>query len=351
MKFSAAGIDRLLQSAPFASETWDRVDGLSQEQHDAYWMRIWPRWFVREEAQVVNRVVDKLLAAARPRAAFHAAHMVFSVLTSDRLLRLLHDIGTRDTEPEGTYQISQHDISEAFDVLSSRSDVRREELVRLEFLFIDALSHTKHGIRNLERELASVPSLFVQALAYAFKRRDGAEDPVELRRPADVDAAANLASAAYQLLTRAKFLPGMRDTGEIDPRGLREWVLQARQLAREYGREAIGDQMIGHLLAHSPTGQDGVWPVEAVREVLEEVGTPDVAKGMHMGRYNARGAHWRGEGGGDERNLALQYRNWSRQVAARHPFTARVLSEMADSNEHEAKWHDNESAISRRLRY
>jgi len=31
----------------------------------------------------------------------------------------------------------------------------------------------------------------------------------------------------------------------------------------------IGDRCIGKLLSHSPTGNDGVWPHETVRDILE----------------------------------------------------------------------------------
>jgi len=59
------------------------------------------------------------------------------------------------------------------------------------------------------------------------------------------------------------------------------------------------------------SGTDGIWPNEAVRDVLEEVSTKEIAVGMSIGLYNSRGVQWRGPGGQQERDLAAQYRDWS----------------------------------------
>jgi hypothetical protein len=37
------------------------------------------------------------------------------------------------------------------------------------------------------------------------------------------------------------------------------------------------------LLAKSKAGGDGIWPSESIREVLEEVGTKEIAIGMSIG--------------------------------------------------------------------
>jgi addiction module HigA family antidote len=346
--FTREGLRRLLLRSPFGPETWVNVAELSADQRTCYWAEVLPQPLFREQSDEANKVVDELLRVKRPRAAFAAVHMVFKNITTDRLLRLLTDVATVNAEPAGHYQMSAHDISAAFDVLSVRSDADPDALARLEFMYIDGLSHTKHGIRNLERQLSESPELFVQALTLTFRRRDGGEDPPELR-PNDPEAAERLAQSAYALLSRAGRLPGTNEKGELDGRKLREWIVAARSLAREYGREEIGDSQIGQLLANSAPGKDGVWPLEAVRDVLEDLGTPTMANGMLVGRLNAQGGTWRGEGGDQERTVAKTYRDWSMRVAAQHPFTARLLADLAESYERNAEWHDDRSRVGKRL--
>jgi addiction module HigA family antidote len=341
-------IVRLLTCAPFGSATWRFVDLLPEDERQLYWREILPGSFYGESDDDVNRTVDDLLAVDRPRAAFDVVHMEFAKVASAKLVRLLFETATNNSEPNGHYQLSKHDISDAFKELTRRPDVMPDELARLEFLYIDALDHTEHGIRNLEKQLGQSPELFAQVLALAFRRSNGGEDPPHLR-PGNADSASGLATAAYRLLTHATRAPGTNDEGKIDARKLGDWLTRVRELTREHAREAVGESIIGQLLGRCPTGEDGIWPTEAVREVLEDFGTPELAGGMRNGRYNARGAVFHGEGGGEERSLAETYRAWSRQLASQYPFTSRLLNDMVRMYEHDASWHDTNSQVRRRL--
>ena len=341
-------IVRLLTCAPFGSATWHHLDRLPEIERTQYWRDIRPIYFYGESAEDANRAVDELLAVDRPRAAFHVVHMEFGKVASAKLVRLMFEIASNNAEPQGHYQLSQHDISGAFEEMARRPDVLFDELARLEFLYIDALDRTKHGIRNLEAQLAQSPDLFVQALALAFKRRDAGEDPSNFR-PGNAANPQALATAAYRLLTHAGRVPGTDRDGKVDARKLSDWLTRVRELTREHAREAVGESIVGQLLSRSPPGEDGIWPAEAVRDVLEDLGTPELANGMRTGRYNARGAHFRAPGGDQERSLAESYRTSARQLAGRYPFTARMLNDMAKMYENEAAWHDTDAQVRRRL--
>lgn len=148
----------------------------------------------------------------------------------------------------------------------------------------------------------------MQFLALTYKRNDDGEDPPEwvIRDPEKRRAAW---SAAHTVLERMKYTPGTDSTGKIDPDSLKSWINEVRALCSRHGRSAIGDHQIGQLMSAVPVGNDGVWPCEAVREALEEIGSREIARGMAIGVYNSRGAHLRGEGGNQERELAAKYRN------------------------------------------
>jgi hypothetical protein len=88
-----------------------------------------------------------------------------------------------------------------------------------------------------------------------------------------------------------------------------------------------------------------------VRQVLDAIGSQDMAHGMSVGRYNTRGAHFRGPDGNDERTLAAQYRGWAKAVAFQYPFTAKFLEEIASGYDREAVWHDTEANVRKRLNY
>jgi hypothetical protein len=279
-----------------------------------------------------------------------AVHFALEEVETSRLQRLLREVGTCDAEPSGTYRLDPHYLSEALNTLQGRTGVTEEEMARLEFIFITALEYTDHRIPNLEKQIGKSPALFVQALAMTYRRSDGGVDPAEWK-PKDEEQTVAVATAAHRLLRNMKRIPGTDMAGKIDEQALRAWVKETRSLCAAYGRAEIGEQLIGQLLSAPAVGADGIWPCEQVRNVLEECGTRDIGVGLQMGVYNSRGAHFRGEGGGQERALAEIYRNWSRKLAFEHPYASDVVKGIAEKYSRQAEMEDSEAAVRRRLIY
>jgi addiction module HigA family antidote len=339
----------MLRSAPFRAETWAFLEGLPQNWRDQYWETVNVRWEDQDESET-NFLVDHLIAAKRPRAAFNAVHMDFNKLESRRLAHLLKTVATTHSERAGAYKLSSHELSDAFESLRARPDISRSELAHLEFLFADALDHSDYGIPTLEEEIGNDPQLFSQLLMLAFCRKDKGEDPQEWRI-GDENAHRAMASAAYTILSKAQRLPGTDDQGIVHPEALIRWIRGVREFAETHSRGEVADSLIGQLLGRCPPGKDGVWPSAPVRQALDAIGSDNMANGFHTGRYNMRGVHMRGEGGSDERAMASQYRNWAKAVAFEYPFTAKALEALARTYEHEAQMHDTDASIRRRLEH
>jgi hypothetical protein len=84
---------------------------------------------------------------------------------------------------------------------------------------------------------------------------------------------------------------------------------------------------------------------------MEDAQSESLMRGTHTGVYTSRGVHWRGEGGNQERELAMKYRKWSDALQVSHPIVAsKLLMELARTYEQEASDHDTEAGIRRRLR-
>ena len=341
-------IARLLRLAPFTCETWARVDGLTPEERAAYWRTVPPRWLRQEELAQANSVVDELLAAGRPRSAFVVVHMWLENVATDRVVAMLQGIAENSAEAPDDAAIQGLDIAQAFEELERRSDIAEEVQARLEFAFLPVLEHGGPGMPGLQRRMAKRPELFVEAVALAFPRKDGQQDPPGLR-PKSPEAAKNMAELAFLLLSHVTRVPGTNDDGAIDPKHLRSWIGGARDLAFSCGRSEIADLLIGQWLGRCPKGGDGIWPHEAVREAIEAFPFPDLTRGFVNGRLNARGATWRGEGGDQERSLAASYRADAGRLAADYPETARALEALAGHYERDALWWDIRDEGRRRL--
>jgi hypothetical protein len=83
---------------------------------------------------------------------------------------------------------------------------------------------------------------------------------------------------------------------------------------------------------------------------MERVASPEIAKGFSVAVRNARGAHWRGEGGAQERELAGNYRRLAQQTAFGYPYVGSVLESIAVSYDRETEWQDSEATVSVLLR-
>lgn len=351
----AASKARLLRCAPFNQTTWSIVEKCGDEVRTLYWQKIRPYWH-GPTPEELNELIDRLLEFGRPAAAFHIAHLEWKDVETSRLKRLLHAVAVGgNQELDDRYQFTSYEVVEALKSLNRRlnttnDDAAIEEMAQLEFLYIGALDHTDYGIPNLSRVIGKSPELFAQIIAFAFKRADGGEDPEELRLndPEQID---NRARAAYELLQNLKVTPGTNGTdGKISTSALYEWLVKAREACAAYDREKIGDQLIGQLLSRSPSDDEDIWPCEEVCEALERIASTEISKGLHVGLYNARGAHWRGEGGNQEREIANRYRKWSERRRLEYPYVGAFLEEMARSYEQEAKREDTEARVRRRLR-
>ena len=343
-----AEIVSLLVLAPFRSATWRLVTSLGGDIEAAYWREVHPVWG-RNSGDDLGLAVEQLLVVDRPRAAFQFAEYHLKKLQSKQLFRLMKSIATSAGETSGTYLLQDYRVEEALKLLGQSGQIAVDELAGLEFQYLDALRHGDDSIPNLERQMEDHPELFVQAVAFAYRRNDSGTDPDEFQ-VASAELAAQRAKSAHRLLERLSRIPGHNRQGDLDSDRLLNWVGRVRAACAELTRAEVGDFRIGHLLSRAPIGSDGVWPCEPVRAVIERVATERLSEGITNGLYNSRGVHYRGEGGKEERELAEKYASWARSLEFSFPRIAKILKEMVRTYEHEANWQDTEAGVRKRLR-
>ncbi|MGF6858210.1 HigA family addiction module antitoxin [Paraburkholderia sp. CI3] len=349
---SAEDVVQLFVLAPFGRSTWKLVDTLSEAAQAKYWREVTPDWVLGADAEN-NEAVERLLKVERPRAAFSCTKFKPAKLDAQVLFRLLSAMARGGNDRPGDYMLEHYYVEEAFKHLNSSPALTLDEKAGLEFAYIEALARPwdrqgSYGIPNLERYVGAHPELFIQAITWIYKREDGASDPAEFQVPPD--RITEMAERGYKLLEAIHRIPGHNDLGELEADGLAKWISTVRQSCAELGRSEIADHCIGKLLSSAPVGNDGGWPCEPVRDVMEDVQSEPLMSGARTGVYNSRGAHWRGEGGDQERALAEKYRKWGQMLQVSHPFVAsKLLERLADNYDRDASSEDTEAGIRRRL--
>ena len=342
-------IVRLFRCAPFRQGTWRLLDQYGEVIRDRYWREVDPQWNRHSEAELME-IIDRLLEAKRPRAAFHAVRLDWSQVETSRLKRLLFAVATANDEQAGHYLLEAHRVSEALSALDGRTGVGPDEMAKLEFLFVEALDHSEYGIPNLERQIAESPTFFVQLVALVFKREDNGQDPPEWRIE-DLRRREGLISAAYGLLGRIRRVPGAGEDRKINAETLLSWITEVRRLCAEHGRTEIGDEMIGQLLSKAPPEEDDTWPCLPVCEAMERIASRHIGIGFNNGIVCGRGPQLRDESGGQERELAKKYRGLARQRAFNYPYVSSVLERVAADYDQQAGWWDTQAKIEERLRH
>jgi len=341
---------RLFTCTPFKATTWHLLGLYGENIRAGYWKSVMPSWgrFVPAE---INELIDCFLAVERPRAAFSIVHLYLKDVETSRLKRLLYDVATINSEPAGHFQLNGYDISEALDSLDGRVGVTPDDMAQLEYIFFRTLYDSKHGIPNLENQIANSPELFVQLIVIVYKRSDEGQDPIEWRIE-DPEQRAAAAETGYRLLEQIKKAPGTDKNGHIDAEKLAAWLAQVRRLCNEYSRSEVGDHRLGQLLAKAPADENGTWPCEAICEVMENIKSKGIATGFSIGVYNSRGIHSRNsEGGEQERVLAEKYHASAKRLQFSYPFVAKTIEDIAKSYERDAKREDMEANINKRLLY
>lgn len=332
----------LALNAPRTSATWSSLKAIKPGLAGDYWRRV---RIYRVPDEDLETALRELVGHDRPIAAVElAAHTIHAIDGSSQsmtpeLAQFALDglLGARESS-ETPSQMTSYDIGIVLDYLQNHGadDVK---VAQYEFAFFRALEHHRQP-RALERRLAASPPDWVRLVCQIYRASGEAQaEPTEDAKFA--------AEHAWWVLRGWKRLPGLRDDGSVDGDHLAKWVKAARLLLVQEDRVDVGDEQVGQVLAMSPPGADGIWPHEAVRDVIEAVGNHHIESGLYIGRVNSRGITSRDphEGGSLERALAAEYADWARRLYVGCPRTARVLRRLAESYEQDARRHD------RRLEY
>lgn len=311
----------ILLSLPAGSETWDLLASQHEEVRESYWRRIGQ---IKVEEESFDTYLDKLLEHDRVRLAIQVCWIrskrehaePIENATIERVLAAASKFVRNPLRDPDIFYIGQ---------LMNFLGPDSETVVSLEGRFFLPLQTAGRTPTGLYGRLRKEPAFFVDLVCQVDRNtRQGPR--------LDTSRAHLPQSSAWAILQGWRVPPGYEGTsGDFDADVLRSWILEARRGLAERGLSEMGDAYLGEMLSGSPTGQDGVWPAEPVRDVLESAGSRPMEDGLVSGAMSNRGRTSHGilEGGGQERGLAALYREMAAKIDTRWLRTARVLRQLA----------------------
>ena len=328
-----------LASQPADQSVWGRLSREEASVQNEYWRVFRPLLAEPRDADTMQFVSEKLMEQGRGVEMLNLLYMTdlepgFLVAFLERLPRNLDEV--RKTG----IALSRHSYSIArlFEKLDESPEVSNSVIANLEVPYVPIISEDRKCLA-IGRELLKNPRIFADFITMLFTRSDGTSE----FEAADDETKERNALFAYQILENVKSIPGMQTSETMDFEELSNWVSDARRICSERDRGDIGDQQIGQILSNAPAGADGIWPCESVRDLLDELRSNELGRGFVTGRLNQRGVTTRraGEGGDQERELVDSYRSDATQVLVKWSFTAKMLNDIADFYDRDARLHDD----------
>lgn len=133
-----------------------------------------------------------------------------------------------------------------------------------------------------------------------------------------------------RLLAKWEKVPGTRPDGTLDRSALEVWVGEAQKLAANGDDRLIRsvEFLIGMILAKSRYGGDGVWPHDAVREILER-GSPSLLDGFRREATKGCDAELRTHDENEIRSVAAHYEAQAKTIESQYPRTSALLQHQA----------------------
>jgi hypothetical protein len=334
-------------------KAWQVADNLGVPVAEAFWRRFpingLGSFIHATEASgrlaQVGRIADALQLAV-----IYLQHLAGDPV--DLFTSLLSQFAEDYKSDPGAARLSEYDFQSVFGYLDDHADPqRRAEIAQLEWLFLPVLGFEPQA-SALYEALAADPEMFVNIMEAAWRASDKDTDedddqddaaPSEDQQPNE--AQMSQAQNAYTLLTSFDRLPGTGSDGQVDPEALKQWVDRVLDLAAASGRRNIAETLIGQILASAPADDEGTWPCQAVRDLLEHLQIERIERNLTARLYNQRGVTARNpeDGGEQERTLAEQYRAQATALSSTWPQTAAVLQNLASMYDTDAREEEDKA--------
>lgn len=335
---------------PCESRTWDWIEQFGEDAASQYWTRR-NQWLTDPNGDA-RRAIETLIARSRPFAAFDLAVQVMQRKEASgthdpelllKALRAITDAATTEERCSEQVQLSDdfgYHLGELLAAIEAGNVTNEDEIGRFEWVWLKPLIYAERGPSVLRRALATDPAFFAKAIATVYLATDL---PQSEQKVADNEPTKTSVEHAGELIQEWHGVPGLSESKELNCGVLHRWVRETRELLRKSGHLGIGDQKIGAVLARAPMGEDGIWPHECVRQLIEEVQSEDLDRGLFFGAINQRGASIRfpDEGGDQERNLSAKYERARHALSGTCPRTSEILRQLIHNYADDAQREDD----------
>lgn len=207
-------------------------------------------------------------------------------------------------------------------------ETRSAKLAHVEMNFFYVLDW--EDMRCFQQEIKHEPELYAEMASIIF-RREGETSQDNLSQENQ-----QLVQVIYRLYDKAKFCPGEED-GHVHYSDLEKWVERFLILLTSNNQKDLFGMLLGRLFAYAPVGEDGYYPCEEVREIIEKVADKSLLEEYECELFNKRGL-FTPTAGREERDMANDYLKTADYLCTLYPKTAEIFYAMYRRYTHDSEW-------------
>lgn len=325
-----------ISTLPFDEKTKVLINELPDEATKNYWSRF--TRFNIENKDLLIEAVTNLLKYSNWNALSLIMHSQIEMFNTEEILTIISESSQKMIDEKAT--LGNNDcyfIKRLFSVVHQRIGDDFESypiLFELEMRLyaIIGWGNMKYCQFMFKRNA----NLFAEIIALTKVKDDGSYDK-------SLDSEKK--QVLFSLERDIKFCPG-EERGSINKDVLDKWVSEFKSCLENQHQSSLFYNEIGKLFAASPTGTDGIFPHEAIRDKIEEIGNEKLINSFALAIIYGRGLH-NVTGGKDEYKLGEKYAEISRKLSVRYPKTAKIFGIISRSfyNESEYERKRAESSI------
>ncbi len=341
---------KILLCMPLNNETLELVEMIPEDGQKHFWSNRRYFFMKDESAKTSSTIASKLLEYDRPLAAIEAIAIALDErkdlhnLDNQIVFNILMRIVTNPTDSNGRFDnLVIYYITQAIEFLQNSETISEKDICLLEWFYLRGLKHEAFTPRYLIKNIIEDSNFFTQLVNWRYKIDSNQENVIE---DLSDEFIAQRSEIAYDLLNQISALPGQQGN-KIDESILKKWVQEVRESFKKVEKLKIGDNQIGYYLSKCPTGNDGIWPHESVRAIIEQIKSQEFEQAILCGHYNARGVTVRHpySGGDQELSLAEKYTSDAQSLELMWPRTACLLRKFSQDYERDSRRLDNNVEI------
>ena len=179
--------------------------------------------------------------------------------------------------------------------------------------------------------LKKEPYYYAEMINIIYKHEDENEEKVEKKQ--------NLIDSLFNFYYKLNFCPCTHNTNNIKKEELEEWVNKFKSILEKQNQRKLFGMTLGKVFAFSPQGNDGFYPHESIRCIIEDLNNEDLKSLKNnyiITILNKRGVY-SPDAGITEAKLAKEYKENADRIRLFFPFSASIYDEISNSYEKQSQ--------------